>query len=229
MNAVVVTEIGATIVEVATPGPQGPTGPMGNPGPTGPTGGVGPAGPLGPTGPTGIIGPTGTIGPTGPTGPTGATGIEGPTGPTGTPGTPGGPTGPTGATGPGGASGGPTGPTGIEGPTGPTGPPGDLTAVIDAVPASGANNNYAPAGFVATTGFLDLTPTAVCNITGLTAGADGQIVTITNLSTFNMTLNARNSGSTGANQFRMAADQILTQYNSRTFKYSVTIGQWVLQ
>ena len=105
----------------------------------------------------------------------------------------------------------------------PTGPVGVATAV----PASGANNNYNPVGYGIATGFLELTPGAICNITGLLAGFNGQIVTITNLSAFAMTLNALNAGSLAANQFRLPADMILTQNNSQSFKYSTTIGKWI--
>lgn len=102
------------------------------------------------------------------------------------------------------------------------------TAVITGVPNAGANNNYTVNGQMGpAVGFVDLTPTAVCNITGLEAGFDGQMVTITNLSTYAMTLNALNSGSLAANQFRMAADFILTQNNSKSFKYSATLAIWV--
>jgi hypothetical protein len=106
----------------------------------------------------------------------------------------------------------------------PTGPIG----VVNAVPAAGANNNYSAGGlFGAPTGFLDLTPAANCNITGLLAGFDGQIVVITNLSGFILTLNANNGGSLAANQFRMVADFIIPLNNSKSFKYSSTIGKWV--
>lgn len=105
-------------------------------------------------------------------------------------------------------------------PTGPTG-------VVASIPATGANNDYAPSGFGATTGFLDLTAAGAANITGISAGYDGQIITITNLSASPLTLNALNGGSQGANQFRMVADTILTQNNGKTFKYSATIGKWV--
>lgn len=105
----------------------------------------------------------------------------------------------------------------------PTGPVG----VVSALPAIGANNDYAPTGFGATTGFLDCTLAGVTNITGLLAGYDGQIVIVTNLSTDTLTLNALNGGSQAANQFRMVSDLILNQYNSRTFKYSAMIGKWV--
>jgi hypothetical protein len=76
-------------------------------------------------------------------------------------------------------------------------------------------------------GFVELTPTAICNITGLQAGFDGQIIVITNLSAFAMTLNALNVGSIAANQFRLPGDLILTQNDSKSFKYSATIGKWV--
>jgi hypothetical protein len=105
----------------------------------------------------------------------------------------------------------------------PTGPVGVATAV----PATGANNNYAPVTFGATTGFLELTPAGVANITGLVAGFNGQLVTITNLSSFALTLNALNAGSTAANQFRLPADMILTQNNAQSFRYSTTIGKWI--
>jgi hypothetical protein len=105
-------------------------------------------------------------------------------------------------------------------PTGPTG-------VVNAVPATGANNDYAPTGFGATTGFLELTPTGIANITGLSAGYDGQIAVVTNLSTYALTLNALNGGSQPANQFRMVADIALGENNAQSFKYSATIGKWV--
>lgn len=78
-----------------------------------------------------------------------------------------------------------------------------------------------------TIGFMDLTPTANCNITGVTSGTDGQMLIITNLSAFTLTLNALNSGSSSGNQFRMVADFNLSQNNGATFKYSATIGKWV--
>lgn len=105
----------------------------------------------------------------------------------------------------------------------PTGPIG----VIVGLPAVGANNNYAPTGFGAVTGFLDLMLVGVSNITGLLAGYDGQLLIITNLSTYEVTLNALSGASQAPNQFRMAADFVLTQNNSKTFKYSATIGKWV--
>ena len=213
------TSVRLTAAQIAAlGGPQGPTGPSGPAGgPTGPQGVTGPTG-TGPTGPTGAAGPTGPSG-TGPTGPTG-NGPTGPTGPTG-----GGPTGPTG---PSGGPAGPTGPTG-SGPTGPTGPATQTTVVTDT--PSGTVNNYNPAGFGTTTGFLDLTPSAALTINGIQSASatDGQLLTITNLSSsFSITIQPMNGGSSTSNQFRGSGNWVLSnQYDSHTFKYSLTILKWV--
>lgn len=107
------------------------------------------------------------------------------------------------------------------GATGPTG-------VIYAVPAAGANNDYTASNQMGpAVGFVELTPTAICNITGLQAGFDGQIIVITNLSAFNTTLNALNAGSQSANRLRMVEDFTLIQNDSKSFKYSATIGKWI--
>jgi hypothetical protein len=101
------------------------------------------------------------------------------------------------------------------------------TTVIYGVPAA-ANNDYNVNGQMgAAVGFIDLTPTTICNISGLAAGFDGQIIVITNLSAFQMTLNSLSSNSQPQNRFRMAADFILTQNNGKSFKYSASIGLWV--
>jgi hypothetical protein len=105
----------------------------------------------------------------------------------------------------------------------PVGP----TAVIALPLGAGASNNYAPPGFGPSTGFLDLTPFGVSNITGLIAGYDGQYIIITNVGGTPLTLNALNAGSIGANQFRLPADLILTQNDSQAFKYSAGIQHWV--
>jgi hypothetical protein len=94
------------------------------------------------------------------------------------------------------------------------------------VPTPGPSDNY-PINFGI--GFLDINPTGgACNITGMTAGFDGQLVTVTNIHASNsVTLNALNGGSSAPNQFRMAADMTLLQYSSLTFRYSSAIAMWV--
>lgn len=99
---------------------------------------------------------------------------------------------------------------------------------VVAVPANGANNNFAPSGYDATTAFLDLNPSGVCNITGLAAGYDGQIVTLTNVSANNVTINALNAGSVAANRFRLPFDTVLSQNSSITVRYSTALSLWVL-
>jgi len=79
-----------------------------------------------------------------------------------------------------------------------------------------------------TIGFVDLNPTGTCVVTGLIAGFDGQMVTITNLSANSLTLNALDAGSSAANRFRMVGNIGLGLNNGATFRYSVTIGNWVL-
>jgi hypothetical protein len=105
--------------------------------------------------------------------------------------------------------------------TGPTG-------VIYATPAPGENDNFTAGGQMGpAVGFIELSPTANCNITGIKAGFDGQIVVVTNLTTLLLTLNALNGGSLPANRLRMVADFTLVQNDSKSFKYSATIGAWI--
>lgn len=147
---------------------------------------TGGGGGTGPTGPTGPAGSAGSNGPTGPTGPAG-TGSVGPTGPTGTAGTPGGPTGPT-------------GPAGSAGGAAPVFATSSVTATL-----STAQNNYQPAGWVATTNRLLLAAAAGGSaVTGLqTAGVtDGYAVMIKNTSTTDVITFPHLSGSSSAgNQF----------------------------
>lgn len=133
----------------------------------------------------------------------------------------GGPQGPTGSPGPAG------GPTGPQGPTGPVGPAAGGSGVATDSPA-GTQNDYSVAGTMGPLiGFVDLSPTGACNITGLQAGYDTQFVIVTNLTGNQLILNGLNNGSQPANQFRMGNDLILTQNNSQSFEYSLTIGKWV--
>ena len=94
---------------------------------------------------------------------------------------------------------------------------------------TGFQANYTIAGAMgADIGFADLNASGACIITGITAGFDGQILTITNLNGSNqITLNALDSTSLPANQFRLPSNVTLVQYQGQTFRYSVTIGCWV--
>lgn len=105
-------------------------------------------------------------------------------------------------------------------------PPIPTGLVANAV-TGGAHNDYNPAGFGPTTGFLDLSPTADANITGIMAGGDGQQLIVTNLSAHNLTLNALNAGSNITNRLRIVGDLTLGLNNSARFVYSVALALWV--
>lgn len=91
---------------------------------------------------------------------------------------------------------------------------------------AGATNNLLMGPHI---GFLDINPLfGNANITGITAGNDGQIVIVTNIhATNSVTLNALNTGSASANRFRLPADITLLQYSGVTLRYSTQIGYWV--
>jgi hypothetical protein len=109
---------------------------------------------------------------------------------------------------------------------------GTLGAYVTATVAAGATNNFAPAGFSTSTGRLDIDPNAgASNITGLTAGADGQEVLIANIDAANnLTLNNQNVGSTAANRFRMATDLVLVPGAAvLAVYYAGTVNRWVIK
>lgn len=105
-------------------------------------------------------------------------------------------------------------------------PPTPTGLVATAITA-GAHNDYSPVGFGPTVGFLDLSPAADANITGIAAGGDGQQLIVTNLSAHNLTLNSLNGGSMAQNQLRIVADLTLGTNNSARFVYSVALALWV--
>jgi len=95
--------------------------------------------------------------------------------------------------------------------------------------AAGTYNNYSPAGFDGSIGFLDITPSGAVIITGVAAGEDGQYLVITNLSgSQTVTLDSLNSGSLAQNQLRLPGNIVLVQNNGITLRYSKFLGLWVL-
>lgn len=95
-----------------------------------------------------------------------------------------------------------------------------------AVPPAGPSDDYP---LTAGAGFLDFNPTGgSATISGITAGTNGQTLTITNVHPTNsITLLALNGGSAAANQMRMPADITLLQYSSVNMRYSSSLGLWV--
>lgn len=105
------------------------------------------------------------------------------------------------------------------------------TKALQLAQAGGTFNNYLPAGFGASTGFLDLTPSGsnviITGIDSTTAG-DGQQLIVTNLgSSLTVTLNALDTGSLAQNRLRMPANFTLGLNNSIRFVYSKDLSLWV--
>lgn len=96
--------------------------------------------------------------------------------------------------------------------------------------ASGSLNNVAPAGFGSGVGLLDVTLAAgAATWTGLTAGADRQMLVIANADTVNaLTLAALNAGSSAANRFRFSGDLVLPALSAVLLVYSNTAAQWIV-
>lgn len=99
------------------------------------------------------------------------------------------------------------------------------TTLLASSPAPGTYNNVAVSHSV---GAYDVnTAAGDVNITGITAGSDGQILTVTNTGANLLTLMALNGGSIGANQFRFAADLSIPQNDSLTIRYIAAVGKWL--
>lgn len=104
-------------------------------------------------------------------------------------------------------------------------PAGSSTKVQSVAPTAGPNNDLA---INAGIGFLEITPAGDITLTGMSAGFDGQIVTLSNLHASRLVeIMSLNGGSVPANQFRMAANITLTQYGSVSFRYSVALALWI--
>lgn len=103
------------------------------------------------------------------------------------------------------------------------------TYLAPATLSAGATNNYNPAGFGTGVGRMDITPGAGgSNLTGLAAGADGQIVLICNISaTDTLTLNNQNAGSSAVNRFRFSGDLALPPgARSWCVYYGGSVNRW---
>lgn len=78
-------------------------------------------------------------------------------------------------------------------------------------------------------GFLDLNANAgAASLTGITAGYDGQIITVTSRNAVNnITLNRLNVGSAAANRIRLSADLVLSQDQGISLRYSTALALWI--
>jgi hypothetical protein len=107
---------------------------------------------------------------------------------------------------------------------------GYLGTFITNAPASGVINNFAPAGFGAGVGRLDVDTTAGnVELTGLTAGTDGQLLNVRNTGANNLILDSLNGGSAAANQFELPGQMYIPQYDSILLcYYGGAINKWVM-
>lgn len=110
------------------------------------------------------------------------------------------------------------------------GPGGTFTA------AAGANNNATPDGGVniQTLNRLKIdTSAGACNLTGLAAGLDGQLLWLYDSGANEFTLNSENAGSTITNRFNGAADFTQVTKGSFLIYYDAGIGastpgRWII-
>lgn len=112
------------------------------------------------------------------------------------------------------------------------GVPVSLGAYLAATVSSGTSNDFDPgSGWPSNYGRLDLDPSSGnATLTGLIAGADGQLVMLTNIDpSYTLTLAALNSGSSSANQFRCVGDLTLVPYDAvLACYYKGTVNKWVI-
>lgn len=86
-------------------------------------------------------------------------------------------------------------------------------------------DNYNPAS-LSTASCLRLTATAGSDITGLSGGADGRILTIHNVGAFNIVLKDESASSTAANRFALTADITMAQDSMVFLQYDSTSSRW---
>lgn len=100
-----------------------------------------------------------------------------------------------------------------------------FTGVISPTQLTADVNDYNPTG-LATAGSIRLTSDATRTITGLTAGADGDFVTVFNVGSNNIVLSAENASSSAANRFALAGDITLQTNQSVRLSYDGTSSRW---
>jgi hypothetical protein len=107
---------------------------------------------------------------------------------------------------------------------------GGVGTVLAYTSAAGSVNDVAPGSFGSMIGRLEVTLSNITTWTGLTAGADAQLLIVSVVAgAFLLTLSALDSGSMAANQFRASAsltlglnDSILLCY------YAGSVNKWVV-
>ena len=108
-----------------------------------------------------------------------------------------------------------------------TGGPFALRGDISPAQIAADTNDYNPAGLAdATT--LRLSTDASRNLTGLAGGADGRIITIFNIGSFNLVLVDESASSSAANRFALSANLTIAGDEACTLQYDSTSSRWRL-
>lgn len=105
-----------------------------------------------------------------------------------------------------------------------------VNGLVTAAPATD-QADWAPSGFDAGTGTIYMQPTTNCFLTGLSAGAAGQNVTLINASDFVICVERESGASTAANRFdesSFGSIWIMPQ-ESILARYSATVSRWVVR
>ena len=100
-----------------------------------------------------------------------------------------------------------------------------LTADISPSQITSTQNDYAPTGFSACS-VMRLSTDASRDITGLAGGADGRVILIFNVGSFDIVLKDEDAGSTAANRFALNGDITLQPDNSTGLWYDSTSSRW---
>jgi hypothetical protein len=100
-----------------------------------------------------------------------------------------------------------------------------LSGDISPTQLSANTNDWAPTGF-STASTVRLSTDASRNITGLAGGADGRVIILHNVGSFDAVLTNQDGASTSANRFQFGGDITLTPNTSVTLRYDATSSFW---
>lgn len=102
-----------------------------------------------------------------------------------------------------------------------------ISGILSPSQITADQNDYAPTN-LGTSTTIRLSTDATRNITGITGGADGRILIIHNVGSFNIVLKHANSSSSAANRFTFqnAVDDVILPDGVRVLHYDNTTARW---
>ena len=100
-----------------------------------------------------------------------------------------------------------------------------LTADITPATLTAHQNDYNPTG-LATADVLRISSDADRNISGLQGGADGRVLVLVNVGSFNILLNNEETSSSAANRFSMGGHVALGPKHAIILQYDATASRW---